>query len=94
MIENAFKHGISYKKQSFVDIKLFAENNEKLVFICENSLVENDSVNNKKEKKEGGIGQENTINRLDLVYGKNYTLDINKDLENEIYRVKIIIPLL
>ena len=47
-----------------------------------------------KEKKEGGIGQENTINRLELVYGKNYTLDINKDLENEIYRVKIIIPLL
>ena len=74
MIENAFKHGVSYKKKSFICVKFFVES-EKLVFLCKNSLPEEPSQN----KKQGGIGIKNTVNRLDLIYGKDYEFKINKD---------------
>ena len=74
MIENAFKHGVSYKKKSFICVKFFVESG-KLVFLCKNSLPDEPSQN----KKQGGIGIKNTVNRLDLIYGSDYEFKINKD---------------
>ena len=94
-IENAFKHGVSYQHDSFINIKLTIGNNH-LYFDCQNSKAERlhienaQGVNGTSEKK-GGVGLTNVRKRLDLLYDKRYTLDI-KD-EPDIYTVKLILPL-
>ena len=84
-IENAFKYGISYQKPSNIHINIaFNENN--LDFKIENS------VHKKNEEKENsGLGIANTRKRLDLIYGKNYSLDILQ--EKESFFVHLNIPL-
>ncbi len=68
-VENAFKHGISYKGESMVAIDIQIKG-ERLFFRCMNSNP------GKKPQKPGGIGLENVKRRLALIYGKNYKLDI------------------
>ena len=75
LIENAFKHGISYREESYIDIDLSAGEN-RLVLVVKNSKSGTVS-----ETEKSGIGIENTRKRLDLLYGSSYHLDIidNKD---------------
>jgi LytS/YehU family sensor histidine kinase len=83
-IENAFKHGISYQHDSFVDIKL-AINGNNLYFTCRNSKAE------MPNQEKGGVGLTNVKKRLDLLYDNSYTLQI-KD-EPDIYIVELKLPL-
>lgn len=83
-VENAFKHGVSYRQDSFIDIAL-ATNDDKLTFTCRNSRIP------KEEDKHGGVGLANVMQRLELIYGQDYTLDI-KD-EPDTYTVNLTIPL-
>ena len=94
-IENAFKHGVSYQHDSFINIKLTIDNNH-LYFDCQNSKAEklhkeNAQGANGTSEKKGGVGLTNVRKRLGLLYDKRYTLDI-KD-EPDIYTVKLILPL-
>lgn len=85
LLENAFKHGISYKSDSFINIHLsFAD--DKLTFEIENS-------NHLKviNEEASGIGIENTKKRLNLLFKNNYNLTIS-DTE-KIYCVTLTIPL-
>lgn len=82
-VENAFKHGVSYKKESFIDMSMALEGN-RLTFECHNSKIPKDSDSH------GGVGLINTRKRLDLIFGRDYSLDI-KDGEDD-YRVKLDIP--
>ena len=68
LIENAFKHGISSHKDSFVKIDMGLDGND-LVFSCENSIHERASEN----RSGSGIGLENMLRRLDLLYPDAYT---------------------
>jgi len=83
-IENAFKHGVSYKQTSFIDIKVALEH-ERLQFHCRNSKA--DQPNQEK----GGVGLANVKQRLHLLYDNNFTLNI-KD-EADTYDVELTIPL-
>ncbi len=83
-IENAFKHGISYQHDSFVDIKVGIEGT-KLRFTCRNSKAD------KPNEEKGGVGLANVKQRLHLLYDNNYTLNIQD--EPDIYNVELIIPL-
>lgn len=83
-IENAFKHGISYQHDSFVEIKTWVEHGH-LIFTCRNSKAE------KPNQEKGGVGLENVRKRLDLLYDKRYSLYI-KD-EADIYTVELKLPL-
>jgi LytS/YehU family sensor histidine kinase len=85
-VENAFKHGVSYRQESFIDISLAVVEGDKLAFTCRNSRIP------ASEDNHGGVGLKNVKQRLDLIYGNDYTLDI-RDLEDE-YDVRLIIPLL
>lgn len=85
LIENAFKHGISYKDKSYIIVDLALRENQ-LVLMVKNS--KNDS---KSSEEFSGIGVENTRKRLELIYGNNYHLDIVNDI-NE-FRVNLTIPL-
>ncbi|MCR5130028.1 MAG: histidine kinase [Prevotella sp.] len=85
-VENAFKHGVSYKKDSFIDIDIKIED-ERLHFCCKNSK-------NKRAEEttphEGGVGLTNVKQRLDLLFGEDYKLDI--DDADETYTVNLNIP--
>lgn len=84
LLENAFKHGISYNKESFIHISMsFAKN--KLNFTIENTN------HSKKTEASSGIGIENTRKRLDLLYKNDYELDISDTGEK--YAVNLNIPL-
>lgn len=72
-IENAFKHGISYQQQSFVHIVLsIDEAGKKVLFTCSNSRHRLPAHNER-----GGIGLENVRKRLDLIYAKDYRLEVD-----------------
>lgn len=81
-VENAFKHGISAQRASFISIHIGIEGQE-LAFSVENSIA----VNNNSEKRNSGIGLQNVQRRLQLIYQDNYQLDINK--ESEKYNIKL-----
>ena len=83
-LENAFKHGISYRRKSFIHLSMEVKENE---IEC---LVINSSFNNATEQHKG-IGLENVKKRLRLLYDNDYTLDIQS--ENNEYRVLLIIPI-
>ncbi|NOQ26742.1 MAG: hypothetical protein GQ564_15385 [Bacteroidales bacterium] len=84
-VENAFKHGISYKEKSFIKIEL-KQDIEFIEFSCVNSL----SVQNKITNPYSGVGLENTKKRLNLLYNSNYQLEIN-ELDSE-FKVYLKIP--
>ena len=82
-VENAFKHGVSYSSDSFISIKVERQE-EKIVFLCSNSSHASEGDDRH------GIGLENIRKRLNLLYGKAYTLSI--DQEEGRYDVLMAIP--
>ena len=84
-VENAFKHGVSYKDSSFITIKLTCTD-ERLYFSCQNSKHP-ESTN-----EQGGVGLANVKKRLELLFGDNHHLDIHD--EDNTYTVNLEIPFL
>ena len=88
-IENAFKHGISYQRDSFIDIKVEISHlsplTSQLLFSCRNSKAD------KPNEEKGGVGLKNVKQRLNLLYDNNYTLNIQD--EADVYNVELTIPL-
>ncbi|MBR7114463.1 MAG: histidine kinase [Alistipes sp.] len=84
-VENAFKHGVSYNNPSFVHISLRCDDGK---VICE---VRNSRHKRLKTEK-GGIGLENVRKRLELIFGRDYTLLIDESKPTE-YSVKLTIPM-
>ncbi len=70
LLENAFKHGISYLQKSFIEIEI-SFTSDKLRLLITNSKNKGNA-----KTSEAGIGIENTRRRLDLLYKENYTLDV------------------
>ena len=71
LVENAFKHGISYSSESFIRIKVEIQGG-KIVFRCVNSS------HHSGEGSKQGIGLDNIRKRLDLLYSQAYTLSIDE----------------
>ena len=84
-IENAFKYGISYEQPSFIHISMDL-NESRFNFSIKNRIHQA-----KQERSNSGIGIDNTRNRLDLLYGKNYNLEIDTKQDN--FEVQLSIPL-
>lgn len=82
-VENAFKHGISYEKHSFIRVSV-KNDDGKITFRCTNSR------NNIQQTEQHGMGLDNVKARLDLLYGENYTLNIQEDTET--YDILLILP--
>ena len=82
-VENAFKHGISYEKPSFVRVKIELRDG-RIIFLCENTLHSNSQA-------EGfGIGLENVRKRLSLLYGEKYHLSAEPSGDH--FRVELELP--
>ena len=84
--ENAFKHGISYSGQSFVEVSIDVVDGN-VVFTCSNS-----KHTAKPTYEKGGVGLVNVRKRLDLLYDTNYKLEI-KDSKQR-FDVKLVMPVL
>ena len=85
-VENAFKHGVSYRKESFVHVVMQLEEGNRLAFRCTNS------TGTSSDEQHHGIGLENIRKRLRLLFGNDYTLSITE--EDDKFDVLLIIPLL
>ena len=86
-VENAFKHGVSSSRPSFIHIRI----------ACDNDRVTATFVNSRipaaTHRHSDGIGLTNVRKRLELIYGeKNFSLRI--DPQPETYTVQLEIPTL
>ena len=89
-LENAFKHGVTYKKKSLIEVSLKADEAAgSVVFICRNTLP--DVPNTTGSHASGGIGVENARKRLELLYGDKAQLHISNN--GEWYNVELKIPI-
>ena len=85
-IGNAFKHGISYREPSYIDVNIAIEG-RKLHFHCANS----NHSSNTMPKQQGGIGLDNVRKRLEFIYPGRYTLDIVPTEKD--FTVDLVLPL-
>lgn len=72
-IENAFKHGVNSEENSDIDIKISVTDTKLKMSVKNNCVTTNNNTLNKS-----GLGIENTKQRLNLLYPKNYTLNISE----------------
>jgi hypothetical protein len=87
-IENAFKHGVSYREPSSMKFRL-VRHSDSLEFSAVNTIPVFQS--GKSENSQGGFGLENIRKRLDMLYGTRHRLVIEKtDRE---FRVNLSIPI-
>lgn len=71
-IENAFKHGVSYRERSFIHIRMDM-NHERIHFTTENSIG---SVAISDDLQHSGIGLNNVRKRLGLLFPDKHELKI------------------
>ena len=85
-VENAFKHGISYNRPSFIRLTVaYTEGRVRCTVV--------NSRHGGARQHGPGIGLENVRKRLALIYGEeNYSLEIRE--EEDTYTVNLIIPTL
>ncbi len=84
-VENAFKHGVSYRRPSFIEVSCSVDpETDEVVFACRNSRKPED------EERHGGVGLQNAKKRLQIIYGDSYTLHIVSNEEE--YHVLLRLP--
>ena len=84
LIENAFKHGISATRASFIHIEMVADD-DKIMLSVENTYY----PKNNADQSGSGIGLENLRKRLNMQYPSKYTL--KQEILNEIFCTKLTI---
>lgn len=83
-VENAFKHGVSYNRPSFIRLRIEYAHDRVTAQIV-------NSRHASRTQRPAGIGLENVRKRLALIYGeKNWSLDIRE--EESTYTVMLSIP--
>ena len=84
-VENAFKHGVSYRLESFVSLSIDIEDSA-IIFNCLNSNHAAQTANGQQP----GIGLKNIRQRLALLYGDRANLDIRQS--SQTFSVTLSIP--
>lgn len=84
-IENAFKHGVSYRNKSYINIMVRCTNDQLVLGVINSNHAK------QTHAQPLGIGVENSKKRLDLIYGKNYTLNVSST--HDAYSVQLTIPI-
>lgn len=82
-IENAFKHGTCAIEKCFVRIFITVEKGDLHLHVVNSIPTKKTDVVSTK------IGLKNTIERLNLIYGKNYKLDIQEEKNTYIVDLKL-----
>ncbi len=85
-VENAFKHGVSYRQKSFIEVGFCVdEASQEMVFSCNNSRKP------ESDDGHGGVGLQNAVRRLQLIYGDNY--DLRTEVTDKEYRLLLRLPI-
>lgn len=87
LLENAFKHGVSYQQESFIhsEIKI---NGNKLSFRVENTLHPQEKD---EDRSHSGIGLQNLQKRLNILYGE--AADFRAGPQDDKFVAQIVIPI-
>ena len=87
LVENAFKHGISPTKESFVHIKMSQPEEDTLLVTIENSNF----PKTESDRSGHGVGLQQVQRRLDLAYSERYewTKGVSKDRKTYYSNIKI-----
>ena len=80
-VENAFKHGVSRRHNSFIHIDISVQQ-QNFVAVIRNSV--HPTVEQKK-----GIGLENVRRRLEHIYGSSHSLEIERNSESYCVTLKL-----
>lgn len=89
-VENAFKHGVTYTRKSFISVSLVVDEAcENVVFSCRNTVP--DTAKAAVGPASGGIGIENAKKRLGLLFGNKAELRISN--ADGWYDVELKIPI-
>ena len=78
LIENAFKHGVSNSRPSFIDMEI-RQKGSLVVCIIKNSCFPKDEAH---DKSGSGIGIKNLRKRLELIYPDRYVFSYGVDGDN------------
>lgn len=89
LIENAFKHGLSTHKDSFIDIKILVEKEKGVLCTVENSVSVSEA---NVEARNSGIGLANLTKRLELIYPQNHELIVERRSESFFVLLRIDFP--
>ncbi|WPR73822.1 sensor histidine kinase [Algoriphagus sp. NG3] len=81
LVENAFKHGVSYLSPSFILISL-EENERELKFSVINSIAK--KFEDPPEKRHVGLGIKNLENQMELIYPGKYSF--RQKRENNLFK--------
>lgn len=87
-VENAVKHSAPSGGRRQISVR-FTETRRGLVFICENTIG---SVESCRSNKVGGLGLANTLRRLELLYGSEFSYQSRAS--SSVYSVVLRIPCL
>lgn len=84
-VENAVKHSSVVEGRRMVKV-IFRKSGERLDFYCENSYKPREVTSGRP----GGLGISNTLRRLNLLYGDNYTY--TRHISHSLYTVNLSLP--
>ena len=88
LVENAFKHGISPKRQSYnINIEINIEKSSTTFKVVNDFVLKYNDLN-----KKGGVGLRNMLSRLKIYYGNKY--EYNIDLVDNMYIAIIKVPII
>lgn len=88
-VENAFKHGVSTTKKSYINVSI-SQKGKEVDLVVSNSIIKDNSVS---LDTSNGIGLTNTQRRLDLLYPGRYKLDIVETNSGSQYNVHLVLDL-
>lgn len=85
-LENAFKYGVNPERSGKIILRIKVTEEQELDFYCSNKIVVTQPGGSSS-----GIGLKNTLQRLDSLYGTQYSIKITEDRDQ--YSVHLKLPL-
>lgn len=85
-VENAFKHGVSSASESFIHINVsYDDEAQRVCLDCANSV----SAKHTAQEHAGGVGLKNAIERMQLIYGKDYDYVVDDRADSYVMHLKL-----
>lgn len=84
LIENAYKHGVSYEKESFIHSKMTIDG-DMLTFEVQNSICDNGN----EDHSNSGIGLQNLRKRMEILFGDEATLETKTENNGNTFHARM-----